>query len=75
LPGTTIVRSKSDAQRALEILYAQDSKVCAWDTETYAIDPKIESPVGKGKILCATAFCGPEMNFGNGPRLFIDNYA
>jgi DNA polymerase I len=49
--------------------------VFAWDTETFDIDPKIESPVGKGKILCATAFGGPEINFGSGPRLFIDNYA
>lgn len=31
----------------------------AWDTETYDLEVKKEGPVGKGKILCATAFCGP----------------
>ncbi len=46
------------------------------------MNPKIESPVGKGKILCASAFIGPEVDFGikwykylgNGPRLLIDNF-
>lgn len=42
---------------------------------------KKESPVNKGKLICATAFLGPEVDFGNfilqkgnGPRLFIDNF-
>lgn len=47
----------------------------AWDTETINIDAKEESPVGHGKIICATVFAGPDIDFGNGPRLFIDNYA
>lgn len=46
----------------------------AWDTETINIDAKEESPVGKGEIVCASCFIGPDVNFGNGPRLFIDNY-
>ena len=25
--------------------------------------------------MCASAFCGPEVDFGDGPRLFIDNFA
>jgi DNA polymerase-1 len=49
--------------------------VAAWDTETIGIDPKIESPVGKGQVICASAFLGPDVNFGNGPRLMIDNFA
>lgn len=47
----------------------------AWDTETIDIDPKLETPVGNGKIICASAFAGPDIDFGNGPWLFIDNYA
>ena len=35
---------------------------------------KVVSPVGNGKILSAQAFCGPDVDFGNGPRLFIDNF-
>lgn len=46
----------------------------AWDTETVDIDVKVVSPVGNGKILSAQAFCGPDIDFGNGPRLFIDNF-
>lgn len=50
-------------------------RVHAWDTETIDIDAKLESPVGNGKVICASCFIGPEIDFGNGPRLFIDNYA
>lgn len=32
------------------------------------------SPVGNGKIICFTGFCGPDVDFGNGPRLFVDNF-
>ena len=35
----------------------------------------MDSPVGHGKIICAQCFAGPDIDFGNGPRLFIDNYA
>ena len=47
----------------------------AWDTETIGINAKEQTPVGNGQVICATAFLGPEIDFGNGPRLFIDNYA
>lgn len=47
----------------------------AWDTETTDIGVKTESKIGNGKIVCASVFCGPEVNFGNGPRLMIDNFA
>ncbi len=39
----------------------------AWDTETVDIDLKNEGPLGNGKIICASAFCGPDIDFGNGP--------
>lgn len=64
IPGITIVRSRDDANRALRVLKQHRNHICAWDTETTGIDPKNESPVGKGTVLCATAFCGPEVNFG-----------
>ncbi len=46
----------------------------SWDTETIDIEVKEESPVKNGKILCASCFIGPEIDFGNGPRLFVDNF-
>ena len=64
IPGITIVRSKEDAIQAVKILKEHGNHICAWDTETTGVDPKSESPVGKGTVLCATAFCGPEVNFG-----------
>jgi DNA polymerase I len=75
IPGTTIIRSKDQALYAINQLKKHPDRVVGWDTETIDIDPKIESPVNKGKIICATAFCGPDVNFGSGSRLFIDNYA
>jgi len=44
----------------------------AIDTETIDWNPTI-SPVGNGRIVCFQIYCGPDVNFGNGPRLFIDN--
>ena len=51
------------------------NRVHSWDTETIKIDAKEETPVGNGEVICASCFIGPDVNFGNGPRLFIDNYA
>lgn len=59
----------------VKILKDYPHRVHAWDTETLGIDAKTESPVGNGRILCAQCFIGPDVDFGNGPRLFIDNYA
>ena len=73
--GTTIIRTKKEARRVIKILYEFSDRIHAWDTETFGIDPKEESPVVKGQVLCAQVFAGPDVDFGNGPRLFIDNYA
>ncbi len=50
------------------------SVVVAWDTQTIDLDIKQQSPIGSGKIICASFFAGPEYNFGNGSRVFIDNF-
>jgi len=73
--GTTIVRTKEQAKHALNVLKSHPNRIHAWDTETISIDVKEQSPVGNGTVLCAQAFIGPDVDFGNGPRLFIDNYA
>lgn len=59
----------------VEILKSYSKRPHCWDTETIDIDAKNETAVGNGKVICASAFVGPEVNFGNGPRLFIDNFA
>ena len=75
LPGVTIVRTQDEAKRALEVLLRHKDRIHAWDTETIGLEVKEESPVGKGFVLCASAFIGPEVNFGTGSRLLVDNYA
>ena len=69
------MRSREDARRVVSILNKFKDRVHSWDTETIAIDAKEESPVGNGKVLCASVFIGPDIDFGSGPRVFIDNYA
>lgn len=75
IPGTTIIRSREEAKKVVEILKKYPNRIHAWDTETINVDVKKESIVGKGTIICASAFIGPDVDFGNGPRLFIDNFA
>jgi DNA polymerase-1 len=75
IDSVTIVRDKHHAFKVVEILKKMDNRFHAWDTETLEIDPKEQSPVGNGKIICFSCFAGPDIDFGNGPRLFIDNYA
>jgi DNA polymerase-1 len=76
IPSVTIVRTRDDAKKVIDILKNKlKNRFHAWDTETIGIDPKEQSPVTHGQIICFSCFAGPDVDFGNGPRLFIDNYA
>jgi DNA polymerase I len=75
IPSVTIVRTREQARNVIEILKSKGNRFHAWDTETLDIDPKEQSPVNHGRIICSSCFAGPDIDFGNGPRLFIDNYA
>ena len=75
IQGVTIVRDKESAMRALDTLYKYSDRVVSWDTEVVDIDIKNFTPVSSGKIISAQGFAGPDVDFGNGPRLFIDNFA
>lgn len=74
LSSVTQISTKSEAISAINTLYQFKDRVHAWDTETINVNIKEESPVGKGKVICASAFIGPEVNFGSGPKLFLNNY-
>jgi DNA polymerase I len=74
LPGVTIITNAEECKRCVELLMKSEEAVAAWDTETMDLDIKQEAPVGKGKIICASFFAGPEYDFGRGPRVFIDNF-
>ena len=69
IPTVTIVRDKEHALSCVEILKKHKDRFHAWDTETLEIDPKEESPVLKGKIICMSCFIGPDIDFGNGPSI------
>ena len=72
--GISIIKTRSEALKVVETLYKYKDRVHAWDTETTGVNIKEESPVGNGRVICASAFIGPEVNFGSGPKLFLDNY-
>lgn len=74
IPSVTIVNTKDKAFKVLKILLSYQNRFHSWDTETIDINPKEESPVFNGKVICLSCFIGPDVDFGNGPRLFIDNY-
>jgi DNA polymerase I len=45
----------------------------ACDTEVADINLEKEGPVGHGVVTCASVYSGPDVDFGNGPKLWIDN--
>jgi hypothetical protein len=46
--------------------------VHAWDTEVVGIDLDSQSPVGHGRVICASFFSGPGVDYGSGPRVWVD---
>ena len=74
--GTTIVRDRDTAKKVLRILQLLEDdgdRVHACDTEVANISLKDQSPVGNGRVICASVYSGPDIDFGSGPRLWIDN--
>ena len=83
--GVTVVQDKETAEKVLAKLMTLTKHYHACDTETIGtylisrnyvisdelidIDLGVESPVGHGKIICASIYCGPDIDFGNGPRV------
>lgn len=75
LQGVTIVDTPEKARKVVDMLRSpelRDYYHCC-DTEAVGLDAKVESPVGHGRIISASIFVDPSVDFGNGPRLWIDN--
>ena len=67
IPSVSIIRTKEQAKHVVNILKKLKTRFHAWDTETIDVDPKIQSPVNHGQIICMSCFAGPDVDFGNGP--------
>ena len=69
------MNSLESAKRALHELYGanDEDRYFACDTEVVDIDLDVQGPVGHGRVISATIFAGPHLDYGNGPHLFIDN--
>lgn len=75
LDGVTIVSTREDAERVASVIAKLPSSTYhAWDTEVINIDLSNQSPVGHGTVICASFYSGPNIDYGNGPRVWIDNY-
>lgn len=74
MAGITLVQRPSELKRVLEILNRPDvrTRMHAVDTEVMQIDVRKESPVGHGRVTCISVYCGPDVDFGTGPKLWID---
>lgn len=71
--GVTLVTTTKQAETAVQVFRDHVDRVSVFDVESTGVNPKIESPVGKGRIVCFSAYVGDDVNFGNGPELFVDN--
>lgn len=73
-PSVTMVQDPATAQRVVEQLRALGpTHFHACDTEVADIDLKQQGPVGNGRVTCLSIFSGPEHDFGNGSRIWVDN--
>lgn len=74
MTGVTLVRNLNDLRRVLDILNSEDvrHRFHAVDTEVMEIDVRNQSPVGHGRVTCISVYVGPDVDFGSGPKLWID---
>lgn len=71
--AVTVVQDERGAAALVAALFRLPAHtVVAWDSETHGVDAARQSPVGNGRLLCLTAYAGHHVDFGSGPRLFVD---
>jgi hypothetical protein len=72
--GITVVSTRAAAQRVMDIISKLPlTTYHAWDTEVAAIDVTNQSPVGHGRVICASMYSGPNVDYGSGPGVWIEN--
>lgn len=73
LKGVTVANDAESAKRVLDKLMTLTDRFHGCDCETIDINVKKQGPVGNGQVICASIYVGPDIDFGNGPRVWIDN--
>ncbi|CAI5726544.1 hypothetical protein KXD40_002256 [Peronospora effusa] len=69
-----LIQNEEDARRVLEkIKELGPSHYHACDTEVAQIDIKAVGPVGNGIVTCLSLYSGPDVDYGNGPYVWVDN--
>ena len=74
----TLIRTVPEAEQAVKYLSQRTlmKNIFAVDTETEGIDPTAESPVGNGRVVCFSIYCGPGVDFsGLGETLDLSDVA
>ncbi|KAM9986691.1 hypothetical protein ACTFIY_011098 [Dictyostelium cf. discoideum] len=71
--NVTMVRDVETARMVVSILMKQKDRFHACDTEVIDIDLKKFSPIGHGKMICFSIYCGPQVKFHDGnSRVWVD---
>eukprot|EP00392_Amoebophrya_sp_AT5.2_P007223 g7237.t1 len=77
--GVTLCLTKEDAKSALKTLRKHGDRPHFWDTESMNITlgrlRSPQSPLHHGECIVASCFIADDVDFGSGPKLFIDNYS
>ncbi|KAL4152440.1 hypothetical protein PRNP1_009370 [Phytophthora ramorum] len=69
-----LIQDEEGARRVLDKIKALGpDHFHACDTEVGQIDIKAVGPVGNGVVSCLSLYSGPDVDYGNGPYVWVDN--
>ncbi|KAL3673886.1 hypothetical protein V7S43_001573 [Phytophthora oleae] len=69
-----LIQDEEGARRVLAKIEALGpNHFHACDTEVAQIDIKAVGPVGNGVVTCLSLYSGPDVDYGNGPYVWVDN--
>ncbi|KAF1793617.1 Ribonuclease H-like domain [Phytophthora cactorum] len=69
-----LIQDEEGARRVLQkIEELGPNHFHACDTEVAQIDVKAVGPVGNGVVTCLSLYSGPDVDYGNGPYVWVDN--
>ena len=74
ISNVTLINSQASSRALISLLTSPAllTRYHAIDTEVTGIDAKLQSPVHHGRVTALTLYLGPDVNLGQGPRVFVD---